>query len=571
MGLKGQLEDLPFIDMLQIIAFSKKSGYLRVAGPSGRGAVILSEGRILFAFSSSTMERIRELAHDPDKISIESNRKNIEAAVRELAGLREGSFKFELTREISDDLGGVRIKPFMIPGGIDPQGLLLDLAVEIDNERQEATTLLELAFQGDPPVTDVAAVEGAADETRERELGSQPQPIVDTVFESTLTEDAIASVDSVEAPPARPAKPVKPVKMVTEIEAEVEKSTHTVVVVDDESPVTDVVGEELRAKGYQVFTASSPGEGANLVRTHLQNGESILVAVDLKMPTSSGESFFGGFELIGRLQSDRLHVPVLLMVESLESEEREQAKALGVRRIVYKPTLTKPDPELYRADLCEFTDSVDTQLKKLIEDHRDGADAPAHAGNGEDGAERLDFLAKMTKKLVEPGASTDVSLLVIQVAARFLERGVLFVVKRDAARGLAGFGFGASKKNCADITRNLSLSIEDVPALTDVVSTGKTLRLREELQSLDASLPSLFGEIGRGNASEGVLMPMLYTRATLLLLYGDNGVSGRALDDLGGLELFMAQAGMALENKFLRKLGSTEHAVADNMEQGVQE
>ena len=556
MGLKGELEDLPLIDMLQIIAFSKKSGYLRVAGPSGRGAVIVFEGRILFAFSWSTMERIRELAHDPDKISIASNRKNIEAALRELAGLREGSFKFELTSEISDDLGGVRIKPFMIPGGIDPQELLLDLAVEIDNERREATTLVELAFQGDPPV------DAEVDEALEHELGSQPNPIVDTVQESTLTEKALASVETVEAAP------------LATIDAEVEQSSHTVVVVDDESPVTDVVGEELRVKGYQVFTASSPGEGANLVRTHLQNGESVLVAIDLKMPTSSGESFFGGFELIGRLQSDRLHVPVLLMVESLENEEREQAKALGIGRIVYKPTLTKPDPKLYRADLREFTDSVDTQLKKLIEDHQDGADAPVRAGDGEDGVERMDFLARMTKKLVEPGGSTDVSVLVMQVAARFLERGVLFVVKSDAARGLAGFGFGASKKNCADITRNLSLSIEDAQVLTEVVTTGKTLRLREEPRSLDgslSSLSSLFGEIGRGNASEGVLMPMLYSGATLLLLYGDNGVSGRALDDLDGLELFMAQAGMALENKLLqRKLGSAEHAAADNMEQGVQ-
>ena len=47
MGLKGQLEDLPLIDMLQIIAFSKKSGYLRVAGPAGRGAVVIENGRIL--------------------------------------------------------------------------------------------------------------------------------------------------------------------------------------------------------------------------------------------------------------------------------------------------------------------------------------------------------------------------------------------------------------------------------------------------------------------------------------------------------------------------------------------
>ena len=562
MGLKGQLEDLPLVDMLQIIAFSKKSGYLRVASPSGRGAVILSEGRILFAFSWSTTERIRELAHEPDKISIQSNRKNIEAALRELAGLREGSFVFDPASEFSDDLGGVRIKPFMIPGGIDPQELLLDLAVEIDNERQEATTLVELAFQGDSPVEEVAAVEADA---LEHELGSQARLLVDTVQESTLTEEAFASVQIAEAPLA---------KIDAEIDAAVEPSTHAVVVVDDESPVTDVVGEELRAKGYQVFTASSPGEGVNLVRTHLQNGENILVAVDLKMPTSSGESFSGGFELIRRLQSAR--VPVLLMVESLENEAREQAKALGVRRIVYKPTLTKPDPELYRTDLREFTNSLDTQLKKLIEDHRGGADASAHASNG-DGAERMDFLARMTKKLAEPRASTEVSLLVMQVAARFLERGVLFVVKSDTARGLSGFGFGARKKNCADIARNLSLSIEDAPALIKVVSTGKTLRLREELQSLDASpsspssLSILFGEIGRGNASEGVLMPLIYNRGTLLLLYGDNGMSGAALDDLDGLELFMAQAGMAFENKLLQsKLSSGEHPVGDNLERDFQ-
>ena len=277
MGLKGQLEDLPLLDMLQIIAFSKKSGYLRVAGPAGRGAVIVLEGRILFAFSWSTLNRLRELAHNPDKISVQANRKNIEVALRELAGLREGSFKFELTSEISDDLGGVRIKPFMVPGGIDPQELLLDLAVEIDNERRETTTLLELAFQGDPPPEEAAAVEATADEALEHEFGSQPVPIVDTEQPATTAS---------EKPPAK-------------IETDVEPATYTVVVVDDESPVIDVVGDALKAKGYRVFTASSPGEGAKLVRTRLENGESVIVAVDLKMPTSSARvSWVGSSSLV---------------------------------------------------------------------------------------------------------------------------------------------------------------------------------------------------------------------------------------------------------------------------------
>ena len=36
----------------------------------------------------------------------------------------EGSFQFELADSISDELGGVRIKPFILEGGLDPQELL---------------------------------------------------------------------------------------------------------------------------------------------------------------------------------------------------------------------------------------------------------------------------------------------------------------------------------------------------------------------------------------------------------------------------------------------------------------
>ena len=46
MGLQGRLEDLPFLDMLQIAAFSQKSGCLRVEGPLGSGAVVSADGLV---------------------------------------------------------------------------------------------------------------------------------------------------------------------------------------------------------------------------------------------------------------------------------------------------------------------------------------------------------------------------------------------------------------------------------------------------------------------------------------------------------------------------------------------
>lgn len=138
MGLNGRLDDLPLLDLLQIIAFSKKSGYLRVSGAPGRGAVLLKEGRVLFSYSWSTVSRVRELAAEPSRITPETLRECIEASLRDLGSLREGSFQFDLGGSMTEDWGELRIKPLLLEQGLDPQELLLDLAVELDFERREA-------------------------------------------------------------------------------------------------------------------------------------------------------------------------------------------------------------------------------------------------------------------------------------------------------------------------------------------------------------------------------------------------------------------------------------------------
>src|SRR3990172_10236659 len=159
MGPKGRLLDLPLLDMLEIIAFSRKSGFLRIAATKGRGAVVLREGRVLFSYSWSTLASMEELVRHPEKVTTALIREQIEVSLRELGSLREGHFQFELADPTSEEFGGVGIQPFLLPAGIDTQALLLDLAVEIDNERREATSLLELAFQGDIPPELAAAIE----------------------------------------------------------------------------------------------------------------------------------------------------------------------------------------------------------------------------------------------------------------------------------------------------------------------------------------------------------------------------------------------------------------------------
>jgi hypothetical protein len=257
------------------------------------------------------------------------------------------------------------------------------------------------------------------------------------------------------------------------------------------------------------------------------------------------------------------------MTETLSDKARARAKELGIRRLAYKPTLSKIDAKLYVQDLRDFASTIADQLAKLQEDHPSGGNGrtteplpPAERG-------RMDFLASMTKKLVEPGGSTDVSRLVMEVAAKFLERGVLFVEKGDAARGLAAFGIGRSAKDGTETAQGMSVEIAHSPAFAEAVRRGSAYRLSKDLTSLDGPM---FKVIGRGQASEAVLIPLLYNRATLLLLYGDNAPSGRSLGDLGGLELFIAQAGMALENKLLqRKLSGAEAGLLGEAESSSQD
>ena len=54
MALQGNLEDLPLLDIIQIVSFSKKTGYLRVRMEGGDGAIVFREGLVVSAFTTNS-------------------------------------------------------------------------------------------------------------------------------------------------------------------------------------------------------------------------------------------------------------------------------------------------------------------------------------------------------------------------------------------------------------------------------------------------------------------------------------------------------------------------------------
>ena len=50
MSLSGSVEDLPLLEILQVVAFTQKSGHLRVTTGEGEAAVVFSAGRVVAGY-----------------------------------------------------------------------------------------------------------------------------------------------------------------------------------------------------------------------------------------------------------------------------------------------------------------------------------------------------------------------------------------------------------------------------------------------------------------------------------------------------------------------------------------
>ena len=356
-GLKGRLEDLPLLDMLQIVAFSKKTGYIIVDAPLGKGGIVFEEGMVQCAYTWSTLPYLRQIGEDPHgghRVTI--LQKQIEISLRELTGLREGKFVFQVTDSVATEIDGLVIAPFLLHQGINPQALLLELARVMDEDCRESSTFPETDSGEVPP----------------------------------LPSHAI---------PALPMETDGPSLIETTPESDTKDREPSVLLVDDESFISQIIAASFRSAGYRVYTASGPIEAAGIASELSLSIERLQVITDLGMPTSSGKSFRGGFELARLLNRNGVQASVLLMTERLSSKARARAKALGIRKIAIKPGLSKLDRDQYEKDLQEFAAVLLRLLRELDGDVEPVDERPSPPrGADKNSAPFPDYIASMSEK-----------------------------------------------------------------------------------------------------------------------------------------------------------------------------
>ncbi|MFQ5458085.1 MAG: DUF4388 domain-containing protein, partial [Myxococcota bacterium] len=372
MSLVGNLEDLGFGDILQIVSLSRKSGVFLVQDGTRQAKIIFRNGEVLSAFTnferqdlcgrlvaqgdtdaqaaSAAQRRFRQnggrlgiadclLGENVPADKIESVvRDEIEKVVFGIFSWADGEFSFEL-KEVDEDLAEVRANPHRLihQSGINPQFLAM-----------EGTRLCDEAVHAGTARPSEAAALLAPDEITEADFAA-PAGAPGGSEISPAERSAPAPPDPRDQPPAQVASPAKPV-----------------ILVNDESRNREILAGALRARGYAVEGFGKTGAALSRVAQLREGAGALCVVSDLILPRTDGEGMLGGLELLERVREGNPTLPFVLLSDHLHEEAKAQAGVLGADFILARPRAGELKAGQESPALGPFLAAVDPILQGLL-------------------------------------------------------------------------------------------------------------------------------------------------------------------------------------------------------------
>ncbi|KAF0220630.1 MAG: response regulator [Geobacteraceae bacterium] len=555
MSLVGNLEDLGLGEILQIVSLSRKSGALSLHSRGREGNIVFRQGQVVKATSTSYQQNLGEvliqkgiidlstlkkalLVQDRDGFkerlgviltnhfgisaaSIEEVvREQIEKVVYSLFAWAEGTFDFELqdNMEFIDDS---RLDPlqFMLDQGLNPQFLAMEGSRLIDEKRHFGEPLDE---------EELSAVSA-----------SPPEDSVDLAFDLLQSS----------GPAAVPHPSV------------ITQERRKMVLVDDDAATLENLVPLLQTSGYDVSAFEKSEEALIQVDTLYRAGQRPTIVIDLIMPRMDGSGILGGLELLELTHSNFPDLPTLAMADYHNSDAERKVGEMGVAFVI-KPRRA----EISAPDVCrEFTGILLQGLKRVESGERPAewsdkvnigdeirlemGEEPASAMKPVEQSTGISLLRGMLDELNNPALGGGIILLVLRFASEFMNRAVIFVVKKDEIVGLGQFGINDNEGFADAKVRNLRIPKGEASLFSKVIESQLSMKIQPDGGSWDRYL---FGQLG-GAPDEVFLGPIVSEGKVVAVLYGDNLPEQTPIGDTDSLEIFLSQAGMAMEKLLLER------------------
>jgi hypothetical protein len=162
----------------------------------------------------------------------------------------------------------------------------------------------------------------------------------------------------------------------------------------------------------------------------------------------------------------------------------------------------------------------------------------------------LSTLRSMFDELRFPTATSEVTLLILRYASEVVNRAVLFMVKKDEVRGLGQFGIELKGRSADQVVRNIKVPLNKPSLFLTVIENRRSYLGPFESNECNNYIAN---ELGGVQPDTVLVLPLVVDNKVVLVVYGDNLPDRHPIRGVDTLEIFMNQAGMALEKGLLEK------------------
>lgn len=162
----------------------------------------------------------------------------------------------------------------------------------------------------------------------------------------------------------------------------------------------------------------------------------------------------------------------------------------------------------------------------------------------------LSLLHTMTEELNDPDLQGGILLLVLRFAAEFLNRSVVFMIQDTTISGAGQFGIDTDTISGDDKVRAISFSLKSGSMFRAPCRTARATTFRPELTPVNRLI---FDQLGGGIPEEAFIGPIVSRSRVIGFLYGDNLPAMTRIGRTEPLEIFLSQAGVALEKILLER------------------
>jgi CheY-like chemotaxis protein len=585
-SLLGRLEDLSLTDIVQIVYLSRRTGVLEIVDDRGRHTVMFRQGLVVNASSpehpdlltflvargsipEAAAPGLRKMEESGIPLGTAAVEMNIIAAadlataihervvgvVAPLLQSREGEFNFIL----SDHVGPLDVEydadSIFKEGGFAPQRIVgaadgekLKPLRGLEESLKVGKALLRSAAGAPPPTLDLGLGHAKEPElTLVPDDNILPFPTPEEREEQTFTpvpdDEPFPTVDpSAPQPAPKPRTSSGQFKVAGGlIEVESPDATYRNVVLFERSPLIRVAAKRAFGRNRVKIAQFGTIDDARVAIGDYIRANTFFVTF-LELTDQSDV-------LLQQLKRKNPRLPVVIIDAEADLRRRHDLLRRGADLYLTKPSPARLQPGLAEEELTLFADELVLFAERAFqqwERYTGGLDPDAgrrfyETAEKENVDRSFSLLKQLINELSNPNDIGEVSATILRLSAEYLDRGALFVAGDTEFTGISGFG-------AADMparVKSLRINRKEPSILGDVAKSGEAHRGKMRRTAANEQLIDSLGGLA---PTEVVALPIMHSKRTIGILYGDNAAHHAPIDTMTGLEIFLSQAGYAFGN-----------------------